>query len=100
LKYLSPEKYLSPRSVAIILDVNRSTAYRWMRSGVLPAFELVAGQWRCSEAALTRFLRKKEKGGTIAAEVAPTIQNEITGHSNGAANEPSSESANNEGVAS
>jgi len=79
-------KYLSPKSVAQNLDVNRTTAMRWMKSGKLPAFEMLPGQWRCSEEALNRFMRKKEKGGTgtsaTLAEVAPTTRSEIAGHTN------------------
>jgi len=86
-------KYLSPKSVAAALDVHRVTAMRLMKSGKLPAFEVLPGMWRTSEEALLRFLKKREKASGISAtlaEVAPTIQNEITGHTNGAgaAHEP------------
>ena len=54
-----------------------------MKSGKLPAFEMLPGQWRCSEEALNRFMKKKKKGGTetlaTLAEVAPTTRSEIAG---------------------
>jgi predicted site-specific integrase-resolvase len=63
MKYLTPaaKKYFAPRTVAQIIDVSRWTAMRLMKSGRLPAFEMLPGQWRCSEEALSRFLKKKEK---------------------------------------
>jgi Helix-turn-helix domain len=57
-------KLCSPKTVAKTCDVDRSTAYRWMRNGVLPAFELLPGQWRCYEDALQRFIRKKARKTT------------------------------------
>jgi len=54
-------KWLSPKSVAEILDVDRSTAYRMMRDGRLPGFELQPGMWRVSEDAMIKLVRKKER---------------------------------------
>jgi excisionase family DNA binding protein len=65
----------SPKTVAKILDVDRSTAYRWMRNGVLPAFELQPGQWRYYEEALERFIRNKARKMTRKEEPAPTETN-------------------------
>ena len=64
-------KVCSPKTVGKILDVDRSTAYRWMKSGVLPAFELQPGIWRCYEEALQRFIRKKAEKMTGKREPNP-----------------------------
>jgi len=55
-------KLLSPKSVAEALDINRRVAYRMMKDGRLPAFQLMKGKWRTYESALEKFVREKEKG--------------------------------------
>jgi excisionase family DNA binding protein len=71
--------YLSPSSVAKALDIHRTTAMRLMKNGVLPAFELYPSQWRCSEQALERYLRKRELEGRQARRQAHTAEEDSTG---------------------
>ena len=59
-------KWLSPKTVAGLLDINRTTAMRMMKDGRLPGFELMPGMWRVSEEALTRFVRKRERKAHLA----------------------------------
>lgn len=74
-------KWLSPKTVAGILDVDRSTAYRMMRDGRLPGFELFPGNWRVSEEALTKFVRKKErKAYTAPQSISAQNNGEKGGH--------------------
>lgn len=59
-------KWLAPKTVAAILDVHRSTASRLMKSGALPGFEMFPGQWRVSEEALIKFIRRRERSHKVS----------------------------------
>lgn len=55
---------VKPGDIAIRLDVEPSTVYRWIRTGELPAFE-VAGAKYILAPAYERFLERHKKGVTL-----------------------------------
>lgn len=55
---------LKPGDIAERLAVEPSTVYRWIRSGELPAFELVGTKY-VLVSAYERFLERRDKGVTI-----------------------------------
>jgi excisionase family DNA binding protein len=68
-------KYLSPKTVAEILDLHPSTAMRWIKSGKLPGVRIGLHTWRTPEEALERFIRKRMKKATLPQpDAAPDLE--------------------------
>ena len=57
-----PEKFLTPDSVAKMLDVSPATVRIWLRNGTLEGLKVGAGKlWRISEEDIQDFLYKNRE---------------------------------------
>ncbi|MBI1882384.1 MAG: helix-turn-helix domain-containing protein [Chloroflexi bacterium] len=57
---ISPDELLTIAEVAIYLKLSRRTAWRWCKSGQLPAVK-VGHQWRVTRRDLENFVRRRGK---------------------------------------
>lgn len=55
-------RMLTPGEAAALLGVSPKTLYRWRKAGDGPPFvQLGPHTWRCSEAALTRWIQQRRR---------------------------------------
>jgi excisionase family DNA binding protein len=58
---MADDRVLKPIEVAQRLNVHRDTVMLWLRSGVLPGFQLPGGRyWRMRESALDAWIAQRE----------------------------------------